>query len=83
MPNTASPRKPLKKAVRDLIQAEQAAEAKVQYEFERKPNLSQDEIRKKVRELETEMLKAAEELVFERAAELRDEMRSWEKLIKA
>ncbi|HEX3044348.1 MAG TPA: excinuclease ABC subunit UvrB [Bacillota bacterium] len=71
----------VRKAVRDLIQAEQVAEAKVEYEYQRKPNLSAGEIKAKIAELETEMLKAAAELAFERAAELRDEMRSWEKLL--
>lgn len=72
----------IKKAVRDLIMAEQAAEEKVQYEMQKKPNLSQAEIKTKIAELEQEMLKAAAELEFERAAGLRDEMRSWEKLVK-
>lgn len=71
----------IKKAVRDLIMAEQAAEEKVQYEMQKKPNLSQAEIKVKINELEKEMLKAAAELEFERAAELRDEMKSWEKLV--
>lgn len=72
----------IKKAVRDLIMAEQAAEEKVQYEMQKKPNLSQAEIKTKIAELEQEMLKAAAELEFERAAGMRDEMRSWEKLVK-
>ncbi len=72
----------IKKAVRDLIMAEQAAEDKVEYEMQKKPNLSQAEIKGKIGELEKEMLKAAADLAFERAAELRDEMRGWEKLVK-
>lgn len=72
----------IKKAVRDLIMAEQAAEEKVEYEMQRKPNVSPAEIKAKITELEREMLKAAAELEFERAAELRDEMRSWERLVK-
>lgn len=71
----------VKKAVRDLIQIEQVAEEKVAYEFERNPRLSPAEIRLKITELETNMLKAAADLAFERAAELRDEMRNWEKLL--
>jgi excinuclease ABC subunit B len=73
----------IKKAIRDLIMAEQAAEAKVEYEMQRKPNLSQTEIQAKITVLESEMLKAASELAFERAAELRDELRGWEKLLKS
>ncbi|MCL6589466.1 MAG: excinuclease ABC subunit UvrB [Firmicutes bacterium] len=71
----------VRKAVRDLIQAGQVAEAKVEYEYQRKPRLSPGEIKAKILGLETEMLKAAAELAFERAAELRDEMREWEKLL--
>jgi excinuclease ABC subunit B len=72
----------IKKAVRDLIIAEKAAEAKVEYEIEKKPNLSQAEIKARITGLEEEMLKAAADLAFERAAELRDEIRGWEKLVK-
>jgi excinuclease ABC subunit B len=73
----------IKKAIRDLIMTEKAAEDKAEYEIKRKPNLSQAEVKGKINELETEMLKAASELAFERAAELRDEMRGWEKLVKS
>ena len=65
----------VKKAVRDLIQTEQAAEAKVEYEVKRRPNLKPAEIKAKVAELAETMLKAASELEFEKAAALRDEMR--------
>jgi excinuclease ABC subunit B len=71
----------VKKAVRDLIQAEQAAEAKVEYEIGKNPQLTAEEIKEKIKILETEMLKAAAELEFERAAELRDEIRNWEKVL--
>lgn len=71
----------VRKAVRDLIQAEQAAESKVEYEISKNPRLRPDEIKAKISELETEMLKAAADLAFERAAELRDEMRNWEKAL--
>ncbi|HBE78972.1 MAG TPA: excinuclease ABC subunit B, partial [Firmicutes bacterium] len=73
----------IKKAVRNLIMAEQAAEAKVEYEMQQKPNLSPAEIQAKITELESKMLKAASELAFERAAELRDELRGWEKVVKS
>jgi excinuclease ABC subunit B len=71
----------VRKAVRDLISAEQAAEDKVAYEAQKLPKLSPAEIKAKIDQLETEMLKAAGDLEFERAAELRDEMRNWEKLL--
>lgn len=67
----------VKKAVRGLLQAEEAAEDRVEYEAKRGQNLTQAEIKAKINELETEMLKAASKLDFERAAELRDEMRNW------
>ena len=51
------------------------------YQLQQKPHLTPEEIKAKISELETEMLKAAGDLAFERAAELRDEMRSWEKLL--
>lgn len=70
----------VKKAVRDLIQVEQAAEEKVAYEITKNPQLTGSEIKKKIEELEKAMLKAAAELEFEQAAEFRDELRHWEKL---
>lgn len=71
----------VKKAVRDLIRVEQAAEEKVEYEVGQNPKLTEAEIKEKIKALETEMLKAAAELEFEKAAELRDEIRSWEKVL--
>ena len=71
----------VKKAIRDLIQVEQAAEEKVEYEIGKNPKLTPDEIKEKIKTLEAEMLKAASELEFEKAAELRDEIRYWEKVL--
>ncbi len=71
----------VKKAVRDLIQVEQAAEEKVEYEVGQNPKLTAVDIKEKIQKLETEMLRAASELEFEKAAELRDEIRNWEKVI--
>jgi excinuclease ABC subunit B len=71
----------VRKAVRDLISTEQAAEEKVAYEARQLPKLTPAEIKAKIDALETEMLKAAADLEFEKAAELRDEMRSWAKLL--
>jgi excinuclease ABC subunit B len=67
----------VKKAVRGLMQSEEVAEKRVKYRADRRPNLTPAEIKAKINELETEMLKAAARLEFERAAELRDEMRNW------
>ncbi|MGE5529800.1 MAG: excinuclease ABC subunit UvrB [Patescibacteria group bacterium] len=71
----------VQKAVRDLISLEQAAEDKVAYEVKGRPGLTADEIRAKVADLEIEMLKAAKDLEFEKAAAFRDEMREWRRLL--
>lgn len=71
----------VKKAVRDLILIEQAAEEKVEYELNQQTGFSPKEIKAKIDDLERAMLKAASELEFEKAAELRDELRRWSKLI--
>lgn len=71
----------VRKTVRDLIMVETVAEEKVRYELERNPGLTPTELQKKIEELETAMLKAAADLEFEKAAELRDEMHRWEKFL--
>lgn len=71
----------VRKAVRDLITVEQAAEEKVTYEIQKTPGMGPDEIQKVVNRLEQEMLKAASELEFEQAAKLRDELKEWRRLI--
>jgi excinuclease ABC subunit B len=73
----------VKKAVRDIISIEQAAEEKVSYEVQKKPGMTPDEIQKVVNRLEKEMLKAAAELEFEQAAKLRDELKEWQRLLPA
>jgi excinuclease ABC subunit B len=72
----------VRKEVRDLISAEQVAEEKVNYEVEKNPDMTPDEIRKIIARLEQEMLKAASELEFEQAAKIRDEMREWRLLLE-
>ena len=71
----------VRKAVRDLIAAEEAAEEKVAYQLQGKPRLTSDEIRARITELEGLMLKAAGNLEFEKAAEYRDEIREWRRLL--
>ncbi|NLG83336.1 MAG: excinuclease ABC subunit UvrB [Firmicutes bacterium] len=71
----------VQKAVRDLIAAEEAVEEKVAAQFGTRPHLAPEEIRAKIDELEGLMLKAAAELEFEKAAEYRDEIRAWRRLL--
>lgn len=64
----------VKKSVRDIIEATHAADDEEAYETE---NLSLSEVKEILINLETNMREAAENLEFERAAELRDE---WNRL---
>ncbi|MBC3888666.1 excinuclease ABC subunit UvrB [Acetobacterium paludosum] len=60
----------IKKGIRDIIEATKVAENQETYEVEGQTF----EIENKIKELELEMLSAAEALEFERAAKLRDEI---------
>lgn len=69
------------KEVRAIIQAAEAAEEKVAYQVTSKPGMTWEEIEVVANRLEEEMLAAAKDLDFERAAKLRDEMLEWRKLL--
>ena len=71
----------IRKAVRDLIKLEQVAEEKVVYQVKRR-KLTPAEIRETINRLEDEMLTAAGKLEFETAAQLRDELKEWRKLLE-
>ncbi|KPU26981.1 excinuclease ABC subunit B [Caloranaerobacter sp. TR13] len=64
----------IRKGVRDIIEATKVAEDKDKYGFDNDKKMSDSEIIELIKKLETEMMKAAEELQFERAAELRDKI---------
>lgn len=69
----------IRKAVSDIIQAAQVAEGRVPYKtrknlYKEISKLPKEEIRRLIQTLEEEMRSAAEELQFERAAQLRDEI---------
>jgi len=70
----------IQKAVRDSIRAEEAADQRARYtsrRHDRKPGakrLKPEQILERIARLEDEMFAAADELDFERAAELRDEI---------
>lgn len=66
--------KTIVKGVRDILEATVAAEDEAKYK-KTESVLNRDEIEKIIINLENEMYKAAEELDFERAAKLRDEVR--------
>ncbi len=60
----------IKKGIREIIEATMVAEEELKYE----ETFSKEEIQIMIEGLENAMLKAAEELNFEKAAELRDKM---------
>lgn len=69
--------KSIKKRVMDVIEATKVAEEDVKYgKASTKKDLSKDELEKLIKELEAEMIQAATDLQFERAAELRDKIQT-------
>ena len=66
------------KGVRDIIEATMVAEDEIKYDH----NFSQEEIEAMVVGLEQSMIKEAESLNFEKAAELRDRLIELKKMIK-
>lgn len=70
----------IRKGVSDIIQATRAAEAEAEYDIKAKistrlRDMPEDELRRLLQGLEAEMRQAAEELRFEQAARLRDQIR--------
>ena len=64
----------IKKAIRDLISISKTI-AREELQFEKDPeSMSEDELKKLISKIEKQMRKAAAELNFEAAAELRDKM---------
>ena len=73
--------KTIEKKVYDIIQATKAVDEKQKFGFEKAPeSMSQNELQTQIQKLQKEMKRAATELQFERAAELRDKI---EKIKKA
>lgn len=70
--------KTIVKGVREIIEATIAAEEEAKYE----ETFSNEELEVMIEGLESAMLKAAEELNFEKAAELRDKMLDLKKMIR-
>ena len=72
----------IKKAVRDLISISKAV-AKEEVQFEKDPeSMSREELEKLIEKLQKKMKKAAAELNFEAAAELRDKMVELKKFLE-
>jgi len=72
----------IKKAVRDLISITKAAEKTISTIEKDPESMSEKELEKLIQKIRREMEKAAAELNFEAAAELRDKMLEIKKLIK-
>ncbi len=70
--------KSINKGIRDVIAVTQVAEDNLGYEFE-SDTVTREDINKLIISMEDEMYKAAEALEFERAANLRDEIRKLKK----
>ncbi|NLL81707.1 MAG: excinuclease ABC subunit UvrB [Tissierellia bacterium] len=70
--------KSIVKGVRDIIEATKVAEEEAEYDS----SFSQEEIEAVILSIEGAMMKAAEELNFEKAAELRDKMIELKKKLK-
>ena len=72
--------KSIEKGIRDVIEATKVAEEEDKYgKTSTKKILSAGELKKLIRRLEKEMMQAAKDLQFERAAELRDKISSLKK----
>lgn len=64
----------IKKGIRDVIEATKVAEEQDKYGFDSRKEMGIDELMATIKDLEVEMFEAAENLQFERAAELRDKI---------
>ncbi len=69
----------IKKGVRDSIEATKVADEETVYGIKETDDIN--EIKKNIANLQTEMMKSAENLQFERAAELRDKIKQLEERI--
>ena len=72
--------KTIKKSIRDSIEATKVADEEVVYGIKETDNI--EEIKENITNLQEEMMEAAQNLQFERAAELRDKIKQLEERIK-
>lgn len=75
--------KTIVKKVYDVIQATKAVEEKTKFGFDKDPeSMSIEELNKEIQKLEKEMKRAATDLQFERAAEIRDKITELKKAVE-
>lgn len=75
--------KTIEKKVYDIIQATKAVEEKNKFGFDKDPeSMSIEELKKEIQKLDKEMKRAATDLQFERAAELRDKITELKKAME-
>lgn len=71
----------IKKAIREVIEATKVAEDQDKYGYDTEKDMNKDELMTLIKNLEIEMFEAAENLQFERAAELRDKVNELKKKV--
>ena len=74
--------KTIKKDIRDAIEATKVADEETQYGIKDKDDMNIEEIKKLIANLSAEMIECAQNLQFERAAQLRDKIRELEERIE-
>ena len=74
--------KTIKKNIRDTIEATKVADEEIQYGIKDKDNMNIEEIKQSIVNLSAEMIECAQNLQFERAAQLRDKIRELEERIE-
>jgi excinuclease ABC subunit B len=74
--------KTIKKTIRDSIEATKVADEETQYGIKDKASMNIEEIKQSIVNLSAEMIECAQNLQFERAAQLRDKIRELEERIE-
>ncbi|MBE6011456.1 MAG: excinuclease ABC subunit UvrB [Lachnospiraceae bacterium] len=73
----------IKKKIHDIIQATEAVEEKKNAGLEKDPeSMSDDELKEEIKKIDKKMKQAAQDLQFERAAQLRDDLMELKKFLQ-
>ncbi|WP_250227292.1 excinuclease ABC subunit UvrB [Anaeropeptidivorans aminofermentans] len=73
----------IKKKIHDIIQATEAVEEKKSAGLEKDPeSMSDDELKEEIKKIDKKMKQAAQDLQFERAAQLRDDLMELKKFLQ-